>query len=30
VKGVIKSDPTKQAAPSVPTAEPASGQATVR
>ncbi len=30
VKGVIKPDPTKQAAPTAPTAEPASGQATVR
>lgn len=29
-KGVIKADPTKQAAPSKPTVEPASGQATVR
>ena len=29
-KGVIKADPTKQAAVSKPTAEPASGQATVR
>lgn len=29
-KGVIKPDPTKQAAPTAPTAEPASGQATVR
>ncbi|ATY34456.1 efflux transporter periplasmic adaptor subunit [Sphingomonas psychrotolerans] len=30
VKGVIKADPTKQAAPTAPTQEPASGQATVR
>ncbi|PKP90167.1 MAG: efflux transporter periplasmic adaptor subunit [Alphaproteobacteria bacterium HGW-Alphaproteobacteria-16] len=30
VKGEIKADPTKQAAPSKPVAEPASGQATVR
>ncbi len=29
-KGVIKPDPSKQAAPTAPTAEPASGQATVR
>lgn len=29
-KGVIKADPSKQAAPTAPTAEPASGQATVR
>jgi hypothetical protein len=27
---VIKADPTKQAAPTAPTQEPASGQATVR
>lgn len=30
VKGVIKADPTRQAAPTAPTVEPASGQATVR